>query len=444
MSKITIIGGGSSTFTPVLMRLFIESEVLSGSTITLMDIDARRLKIMDALSKQLVKKSGADLKVESTTNQRESLVDADFVITAIAVGGVDAWEKDIEIPARYGVFMPVQDSIGPGGIMRAFRHIPVLVSVGKDLEEVSPDAIVFNYTNPVTANTMAMNRYTKVKAFGLCSCSSIPADAEYLSRIVGVNADELVIPPLVGGLNHCTAILELRLKDGRDAFEILRKKGGIAKGWWGTIFQNFIFENYGILPYCPGHWTEFFPSVCQLAEDEEYKGRAQGLKLISGGHIHDMKRQREKVKKWEELVKEMSRGEEVSLDVLPKGEGIIVVDIIESYLENHNEIHAVNVENKGAISNLADDAIVEVSCVVGRYGIKPIHVGPLPEPIAALLNNHIEAQKLTVEAAVTGDRHTAYQAFLQDPNIAARLPPEKAKKLLDEMMKAHAAYLPQF
>ena len=447
MVKITIIGGGSSTFTPPLMRLFIESEVLRGSTITLMDINAYRLKIMESLSKHLVKKFKADLKVEATTSQKESLVDADFVITAIAVGGVDAWEKDIEIPAKYGIYMPVGDSIGPGGIMRAFRHIPVLVSVGKDLEEVSPDAIVFNYTNPVTANTMAMNKYTKVKAFGLCSCSSIPEDADYLGRILGINPNELALPPLVGGLNHCAAILQLRLKDGRDAFELLREKGGVKGRWWAIAFQNFIFENYGILPYCPGHWTEFFPSLCQLAEDEEYKGRAQGLRTILGGHIHDLNRQREKAKKWEALLEKISRGEEEEIpleNVLPRGESIIVVKIIESFLENRNEIHVVNVENRGAISNLPDDAVVEVSCVVGRYGINPIHVGSLPKPIAALLNSHVEAQKLTVEAAITGDRQLAYEAFLQDPNIAARLTPEKAKKLLNEMLEAHAAYLPQF
>jgi len=172
--KITIIGGGSSTFTPILMKLLLKSEVLSGSTVTLMDIDPHRLKVMTALSKRLVEEKKADLKIESTTNQRESLVDADFVITAISVGGFDAWEKDIEIPAKYGIYMPICDSIGPGGMMRAFRHIPVLVGVCKDLEEVSPNAWVFNYTNPCTANTRAMNRYSEIKTVGLCTCSFIP------------------------------------------------------------------------------------------------------------------------------------------------------------------------------------------------------------------------------------------------------------------------------
>ncbi|HEY66523.1 MAG TPA: alpha-glucosidase/alpha-galactosidase, partial [Caldilineae bacterium] len=155
-AKITIIGGGSSTFVPQLMRLFIGSEVLAGSTITLMDIDSHRLEVMDRLCRILVEREEADLTIESTTNQRESLVGADFVITAISVGGMDAWEKDIEIPAKYGVYMAIADSIGPGGIMRAFRHIPVLASVADDVSQVAPRAWIFNYTNPVSAIITAL------------------------------------------------------------------------------------------------------------------------------------------------------------------------------------------------------------------------------------------------------------------------------------------------
>ena len=436
MVKITIIGGGSSTFTPQLMKLFVESEVLSGSTITLMDINEHRLKIMEKLSKQIIEKTGADLQVETTMDQRESLVDADFVITSIAVGGNDAWEKDIEIPAKYGIYMPVCDSVGPGGIMRAFRHIPVLVSVGKNLEEVSPDAIVFNYTNPVPANTMAMRKYTEIEAFGLCSCSSIPRNGRYLGRILGIDLKELALPALAGGINHCAAILELKFRDGRDAFPLIREK-------IRNPVQKWVFDNYGIFPYCWTHWLEFFPQLCKL--EEEYRGRLQGLRMKYNVHVHDMTHENERVKKWETLVEKITSGlEELSLDVLPAGEAIEVVQIIESILENRNEVFVVNVPNNGAISNLPDDAIVEVSCVVGRYGIKPIHVGKLPEPIAATLTNHIETQKLTVDAAVTGDRDIAYRAFLQDPQTSAKLTIEETEKLMDDMLNAHAKYLPQF
>ena len=437
MAKITIIGGGSSTFTPQLLRLFLESNTLSGSIIALMDIDSHRLKVMSTLSERLVEKERADLKIESTTDQRESLVDADFVITAISVGGFDAWEKDIEIPAKYGVYMPIADSVGPGGMMRAFRHIPVLVSVCRNLEDVSPDAWVFNYSNPATANTMAMNRQSKIRTVGLCTCSSIPRNAKYLSNLIGVRSEDLLLPAPAAGLNHCAAILDLRFKDGKDAFSLLKErvKNPIEK--WGL-------ENYGILPYCWSHWTEFFPSLCRL--EDEYAGRLQGLKMKYGIRVHSMEHERARAKKWEMLAEEMSNRKraEVSLGSLPEAEAVEVVGIIEAILENRNEVHVVNVLNDGAIGNLPDDAIVEVSCVVGGYGIQPIHVGKLPDPIASILSNHVTVQELTVDAALTGDRNMAYKALLQDPQVSSTLTREKTEKMLDDLLNAHAEYLSSF
>jgi alpha-galactosidase len=435
--KITLIGGGSSTFTPQLMRLFIESKVLPGSTITLMDVDAHRLEVMDTLCKQLVEREGAELQIESTTERRESLAGADFVISAISVGGSDAWETDIEIPARYGVHMPIADSIGPGGMMRAFRHIPPLVAVCKDLEEVAPGAWVFNYTNPATANAIAMRRETSIQVVSLCTCSSIPRSAEYLSMWVGVEPEDLVTPAPAGGLNHCAGILQLRLVDGRDAFPLIRERTSHPVVQWGL-------ENYGILPYCWSHWTEFYPSLTQL--EEEYKGRLQGLRMKYGLVVHDMEHQRVQARKWEQLVEQWARGEgeAVSLDVLPPAEAVEVVEMIEALIGHRNEVHVVNVPNQGAIENLPPDAIVEVSAVVGGYGIQPLHVGSLPEPVAATLRQHITVQELTVEAALTGDRRIALQAFLQDPQIAAKLAPEQAEALLDELLDAHADYLSQF
>ena len=434
--KITIIGGGSSTFTPQLMQLFMGSEVLQGSTITLMDVDAHRLETMDTLCKQLVQQEGINLAVESTTGRRESLIGADFVISAISVGGFDAWEKDIEIPARYGITMPIADSIGPGGMMRAFRHIPPLVAVCQDLEEVAADAWVFNYTNPATANCIAMRRAGAIEVVSLCTCSIVPRSAEYLAGWAGVNPEDLVLPAPAGGLNHCAAILALRLSDGRDVLPLIKERTTQPVIKWGL-------ESYGILPYCWGHWTEFYPALCRL--EEEYKGKLQGLKMRYDITVHDMEKERARARKWEQVAERLARGEEeLSTDVLPKDESVQVVEIIEALVENRNEIHVVNIPNQGAIDNLPQEAIVEVSSLVGGYGIQPIHVGPLPEPVAATLHQHITVQELTVEAALTGDRHIALQAFLQDPQILSVLTPEETAALLDELLEAHADHLPQF
>jgi alpha-galactosidase len=434
--KITIIGGGSSTFTPQLMQLFLQSDVLRGSTITLMDIDAHRLRTMDTLCKQLVQKEGADLTVESTTDQRESLTGADFVITAISVGGFDAWEKDIEIPARYGIYMPIADSIGPGGIMRALRHILPQVAICRDLEQVAPQAVVFNYTNPATSICIAMREASSIEVVSLCTCSVIPQSAQYLAAWAGVEPEQVVTPAPAGGLNHCAAILELKLKDGSDALPLISERITHPVLKWGL-------ETYGIFPYCWSHWTEFYPALCRL--EGEYTGKLQGLKMKYGGNVHDMERERARAQKWEQLVGRLARGEEeISLDVLPKDESVQVVKIMEALAENRNEIHVVNVPNRGAIENLPEDAIVEVSSLVGGYGIQPISVGPVPEAVAATLRQHITVQELTVQAALTGDRGITLQAFMQDPQIAAVLTPEDTAALLDELLAAHADDLPQF
>ncbi len=401
-----------------------------------MDVDEQRLEAMDILSRQLVAMLRADLKVESTTDQRESLKGADFVIAAISVGGMDAWEKDIEIPATYGIYMPTADSIGPGGMMRAFRHIPVLAGVARDLAELSPDAWILNYTNPLTSNVTAMRRAAPVKALGLCTCSVAPRHPAYLATFTGTAPEELAIPAPAAGLNHCAAVVELRLRDGRDAFPLLREHVTQPVMRWAL-------DTYGILPYCWSHWTEFYPSFLRL--EEPYRGRLQGMKMQLGITVHDMELERARATRWATLAERLARREEkLSLDVLPKDESVQVVEIMEALLTNSHETHVVNVPNCGAIPNLPPEAIVEVSSVIDCYGAQPLQMPPLPAPVAATLRQHIAVQELTVEAALRGDRHTALQAFLQDPNVGRVLAPDETGKLLDELLKAHARDLPTF
>jgi len=436
--KITIIGGGSSTFVPQLMRLFLESKALEGGTVVLMDVDSHRLEVMDRLCRILVERENADLTIESTTDRRTSLVDADFVITAISVGGMDAWEKDIEIPARYGVYMSIADSIGPGGIMRAFRHIPVMAGLADDVHKLAPDAWVFNYSNPMSSIVTAMClRQPDVRSVGLCTCASIPRNASRLAELAGVAPEDILVPAPAGGLNHCSFMTDVRLKDGSSAFPRMLEHVEQPILRWGL-------ETYGVLPYCWSHVTEFFPSLSQLKEP--YEGRLQGLEMKYGLQVHSMDHERERGERWERLVNEWTshQGEGVSLDVLPKGEAVLVVDIIEALLGHQNALFGVNVPNHGAIDNLPSDAVVEATSVVGGYGIQPIDLGPLPEPLAAMLRRHITTQQLTAEAALTGDYHTALQAYESDPQTQARLDMPDIRRLLDELLSAHRDYLPQF
>jgi len=219
--RITVIGGGSSIFTPQLVALLIRSAPLAGSTLCLMDINPQRLELMDALSRHIIRSAGADLEIESTTDRLQALTAADFVITTVAVGGFDAWEQDIEIPARYGVYQPIGDTVGPGGLMRALRHVPLMVEVGQTLERVAPGAQVLNYTNPATALCLAVHEHSRVKVASLCTNTVYLRDEKFLAGWAGVRPGELTSPPPAAGINHCAGLLELRFKDGRDAFPLV-------------------------------------------------------------------------------------------------------------------------------------------------------------------------------------------------------------------------------
>jgi alpha-galactosidase len=439
--KVTVVGGGSSMFVPLLLRRFLAAPCMRGGTLTLMDVDARRLAVMGSLARALVENEGADLTIESTTDQRESLVGADFVIISIAVGGMASWEDDIEIPGRHGIFMHIADSIGPGGILRAFRNLPVIESIAMDTAEVAPGAWILNYTNPATAVAHVLRDVPGVDFISLCSCTGYPANPAWLAEQAGVPADALITPVPVAGLNHCAGVTDLRLRDGTDAMPLVRARTQDEVVRWAI-------DSFGVLPYCWAHWVEFFPQMQRLAEP--YAGRAQGLSMIHGRRIYVMDEQRERAQGWSELAQRWSdpahRGE-ARLAAMPHGpedEGIEVVDVIESLVENRGTRFIVNVENQGAISNLPDDAIVEVPAIVDGYGVHTLASGSLERGLASQLRRHWAVQQLTVRAALTGDRGLALEALTLDPLVEATLTLDGVGRLLDDLLAANAAYLPRF
>ena len=438
--KVTMIGGGSSSFVPPLLRNFIESEELRDTRLTLMDVNADRLETMVTLAERLIDAEASPLEVTGTLDQREALTDTDFVIAAISVGGMDAWADDIEIPGRYGIFMNVADSVGPGGIFRTLRNAPVLESVARDVSEVAPGARIFNYTNPAPVEALAMLTVPGTSVTSLCSGTQQPASAEWLARQVGVEPELIEMPPIVAGLNHCTAITELRLRDGRDGLELARERAT-------EPIVRFVLETYGVLPYLWPHWTEFFPQMQRL--EQPYEERAQGLPMRYGITIHDMNKERARVDGLAELAAEWTApgAGAIGLADLPPGdeeEGIEVIEIMEAIVANRNEIHVVNARNDGAISNLPDDAVVEVLAEVNGHGLMPLRSGALPEAFAAHLRHYVAVQKQMVKAALSGERRDVLHAFLLDPMTQSKLDLEQTEAMLDEMLAANAAYLPRF
>ena len=440
-TKVTIIGGGSSSFVPLLVRRLMQSPVLGSSQVTLMDVDEGRLSVMQSLADKLIANEHSELRVTSTTDQRASLSGADFVIAAISVGGMDAWANDLEIPGRHGIVMHVGDSVGPGGIMRAFRNAPVLADVARNAAEVAPDAWVFNYTNPAPIEALAMRAAApQVRSYALCSCTGHPSSREWLAHQAGVEPDRIAMPPVVAGINHCASIQQLRLTDGTDAMPLVRERATEPIVKW-------VLDRYGVLPYCWSHWTEFFPQMQRL--EEPYAGTAQGVSMRYGITTHDMAYERSRVRGLEQLAETWTAegAAPVTLADLPKGdedEGIEVIDLIEAIVDNGNITLVVNAPNEGTIPNLPGEAIVEVNAQINAYGIRAIQTGPLPETLASHLRRFYDFQQQVVLAALSGDREQALHAFMLDPNTASRLDLDQTRTMMDELLEANAQHLPLF
>lgn len=437
--SIAVIGGGSSMFVPGLVRRLLELRCFEGARLRLMDIDSGRLAVMETLTRELAAAESRRLTIEATTDQRKAIEGADFIIIAISVGGMDAWASDIELPARHGVFMHIADSIGPGGIFRSLRNTPVVASVVRDAAEIAPDAYVFNYTNPASANAIAMAMAAPTRSVSLCSCSPLPRQRAWLRELVGIDEGEVVVPMRVGGINHCTGMLSLRLADGRDAIPLVRERTADSIIAWAI-------DIFGVVPYCSAHWIEFFPQLQWLEED--YTGRAQGLLMRYGRRIYDMDNQRQRMREWETVASRWSsEGGTHHLRDLPHGpedEGIVVVELMEAIVDDRSEVFIVNTMNHGLVDNLPGGVAVEVPALVSGDGIHPTSIGPLPVGLASVLSRHALVQRLTAEAALAGNRELLAQAMTVDPLLDARLEPGEIAALMNEMIEANRKHLGGF
>ncbi len=441
--KVVIIGAGSTVFTPGLIADLVNSPHLNDSTVALVDIDPTAVEIMTRLAGRIARERGVTLRIVGTTDRRKVLPGATFVTTTIAVGGAKAWAKDVRIPEQYGVYQTVGDTVGPGGLFRALRHVPELVAIARDMEELCPDAWLFNYTNPLSINVRGIQKSSFIKCIGLCH------GILHTRRLV---ARELRSPPqelsvVAAGINHLTWLLDIRHK-GQDMYPLLQEVllsqlESPSNKDDGEVYEDFqqvsakLMQIYGLYP-SPGdrHISEFFPYF--LRGDGDVLGYGLQGSLDMTNNILTGKGTL-----WNRLQGEASGTTPVDQDLLAETrEGERVVSIMESILLDRNTVEpAVNVRNGGLISNLPEEAIVEVPGVISGYGVRGIGVGPLPDGIANVLRSRIYQQEITVEAALTGNKQLALQALLADPLIKNI---EEAEGMLDEGLSLHAEYLPQF
>jgi alpha-galactosidase/6-phospho-beta-glucosidase family protein len=444
--KIVIIGAGSTVFTPGLIADLAASPTLSAATVALVDIDAGAAESMARFAERVARERGVGLRVEQTADRRQALPGADFVTTTIAVGGARGWERDVRISERHGVWQTVGDSVGPGGVFRALRHVPEMVAIARDMEELCPDAWLFNYTNPLTALVRAVQKTTRIKCVGLCH--GILHTRETIARDLGVPHAELHL--VAAGVNHLCWVLDLR-HAGHDVYprfrEIIRRQAATANpndaNAGGDPYDAFqqvsarLMEIYGYYP-SPGdrHVAEFFAHYLRPVDGLLRYGTQAGL-----DETNQILASRDE--RWDRIRAQADGRAPLDADLLAEArEGERVIDIIDAIVNDKPMFElAVNVRNDGLIPNLPEWAVVETPGAIGGYGVRGVSVGPLPDGIAGILNARVRQQELTVDAALSGDRRLALQALLADPLVPSV---ESAESMLDDALTAHARHLPQF
>lgn len=435
-----LIGAGSTVFTPGLLRDLAASPYSDGYEVRLVDLNQEAARTMADLGRRIAVATGSKMIVEACASRRAALSDARFVVTTIAVGSAAGWQRDLEIPARYGVLQTVGDSVGPGGVLRALRHVPELVGIASDVAELAPAAWLINYSNPLTANVRAITRQTGVAAIGLCHGTMHTKAA--LAAEFGLAVEDL--HTVFAGLNHLCWLIDIRA-DGQDLYPRLRriaaeKSGGPdalsnpREGLHQPVSADLL-TTFGRYP-APGdrHVAEFFGDYLHPGTGEQL---AWGLQ---GGYDMTVQYIGEKGVLWEEL-RAQARGD-VAVRVGQNQEAERLVAITESLISGAEHLElAVNMPNEGKIPSLPPEAVVEVPAIVGGSGITGLAVGELPPAITAILSFRARQQEILVEAAVTGDRQLALQALLLDPLVPDS---RTARAILDDSVEADPEALGAF
>ena len=439
MPKITFMGAGSTVFVRNVIGDCMCSPALRDSTIALYDIDSERLEdsylILSAINKNINENRAKIEKYCGVENRKDALRGADFVVNAIQVGLYDPCTIiDFEVPKKYGLRQTIADTLGIGGIMRGLRTIPVLKDFADDMEEVCPDAWFLNYTNPMAILTGYMQRYTKIKTIGLCH--SVQSCSKDLLNHLGMEDKLEGRKELIAGINHMGWLLEIKDKDGNDLYPEIRRRAAEknANEKHSDMVRFEYIKNFGY--YCTEsseHNAEYncfyikskYPELIERYNIplDEYPRRC--VNQIAG-----WKAEKERIMDNGQITHERS-GEYASY-------------IMESLVTGTPYKIGGNVLNTGLIDNLPADACVEVPCLIDGYGIHPCHVGKLPVQLAAMNMTNINAQLLTIQAAVTKKREDIYMAAMLEPHTAAELSIDEIKAMVDELIEAHGEYMKDY
>ena len=439
MTKITFLGAGSTIFARNVLGDCMCTEALRDSEIALYDIDAKRLEdseiILNAINKNVNEGRATIKSYLGVENRKEALRGANFVVNAIQVGGYEPCTViDFEIPKKYGLHQTIADTLGIGGIMRGLRTIPVMEEFARDMEEVCPDALFMNYTNPMSILTGYMQRYTKIKTVGLCH--SVQVCSEHLLRDLEMSDKIEGRVDKIAGINHMAWLLELRDKDGNDLYPIIKEKA-LHKN---ATQKHADMVRYEYIKHLGYYCTE---SSEHNAEYNPFFIKSRYPELIEKFNIPLDEYPRR-------CIKQIAEWNDERDSILNNGKIDHVRSheyasyIMEAVVTNRPYKIGGNVLNDGLIDNLPADACVEVPCLVDGSGITPCKVGRLPVQLAAMNMTNINSQLLAIEAAKTRSKEYIYQAAMLEPHTAAELSIDDIKAMCDELIEAHGEYMSMY
>jgi len=432
MPNIVFLGAGSGFSTPLACDIMQVPEI-GGGEFRLVDTDAERLKLSaDVIRRVAELVGGGRWTLCATTERRTALPGAHYVINCIEVSGVDTVRLDNDIPLKYGVSQCIGDTIGPGGLMKALRTVPVWLDVLRDCEELCPDAWVLNYTNPMNIMCLAAQRTSRMTVVGLCH--SVQGSSRQLAEYTGVPYAELEWR--CGGINHMSWFTTLR-HHGRDLYPDLCRRVQESPELWEKDPVRFdVLLHFGaFVTESSGHFSEYVPYYRKRPDLRSRYCRAGYL----GGdsfYADNWPRWRQQCDDWRRRV--LAGNEQIPTARTAEYASYIIA----ARETNVPFVFHGNVANRGLIDNLPPDGCVEVACVADRLGIHPLRFGPLPPQLAALCRSNMAFFDLAATAAIERSREAAIHALLLDPLTAAVCCPAEIRQMAEELLAAEAPWLP--
>lgn len=437
MIKIAFIGAGSLGFTRGLVRDVLSFPLLQDATLALMDIDPERLEFAHKSVQRIIDMGKYPARVTATLDRVEALRDADIVMVTILAGSTNIWRYDIEIPKQYGVDINIGDTRGPSGIFRALRTIPVMLDIARDMERYCPNATLLNYTNPMAMLCRALQRESFIRLTGLCH--SVQGTAMMLADWIGAPYKEITYT--CAGLNHMAWYLKYDW-NGKDAYPLMRKAVTERPEIYNEeIVRNemFLHLDYYVTE-SSGHNSEY-NAWFRKRNDLIERYCTHGTGWNPGEYAYILKEYQNAERTWKDEARQWFAAE--TPIELERGEEYAAF-IINALMGGEPFQFNGNVPNTNLVTNLPQNACVEVPVWVSRKGFEPVHVGALPPQCATLTNLTAQIEEMAVEGALTGDPRLIFQAIAYDPLTSAVLSLAEIKQMVNQMFAQNKDYLPHF